>query len=164
MKCSGITVKVNASKPAILVGPLVGIAKHGISLKKIKKVLETETDEEWIKKTKANAMKKTGIIFYGEVSEPIEETPEEFWSSQLKLGRARVMEQQVGDINLETVVYKSNLAFFNERIIKYCGDAGLCKTIMDTDIIRVWLPEREGYVRVQLGDTWAKVRENLHCC
>ena len=77
---------MNASKPAILVGPLVGIAKHGISLKKIKKVLETETDEEWIKKTKAKAMKKTGIKFYGAVSEPIEETPEDFWGSQLNSG------------------------------------------------------------------------------
>ena len=139
-------VKVNASTHAILVGPLVGLAKHGIRLKKIKKY------EAWLQSIKAKQ------VLDAVVSEPIEETPEDFWSSQLKLGRARVMEQQVGVMNLETVVYKSNLAFFNERIIKYCEDRIECKTIMDTDMIRVWLPEREGYFRVRLGDTWAEVR------
>ena len=100
------------------------------------------------------------------VSEPIEETPEEFWSSQLKLGRARVMEKQVGDIpiNLETVVSKSNLFFISEKINKYCGEDQECKTMMDTEIIRVWMTRREGYFEVKFGDTWAEVRENLHCC
>ena len=73
-------------------------------------------------------------------------------------------EQEDIPVNLYTVVSKLHLAFINEKIIKYCGDDVECKTIMDTGIIRVWLPEREGYFRVHIGDTWAKVRENLHCC
>ena len=73
-------------------------------------------------------------------------------------------EKEAIPIKLNTVVSKSNIEFINEKIIKYCGEDVDCNTIMDTETIRVWLPRREGYVEVILGDTWAKVRENIHCC
>ena len=113
-------------------------------------------DEAWIEKTKAKAVKSTGIKFYDE----------DKWALMTceALDVLSYEEKKAIPINLTTVVSMLNIEFINEKIIKYCGDDVECKTIMDTGIIRVWLPEREGYFRVRLGDTWAKVRENIHCC
>ena len=120
------------------------------------KIEKDKTDEAWIENTKAKAMKTTGI----------KSCDEDKWALMTReaLDLLSYEEKEAIPINLNTVVSKSNIEFINEKIIKYCGDDVECKTIMDTGIIRVWLPEREGYFRVRLGDTWAKVRENIHCC
>ena len=68
------------------------------------------------------------------------------------------------EINLDTVVSKSNLAFINEKMIKHCGEDNECETVMETEIIRVWMKRREAYFEVKFGDTWAEVCENMHFC
>ena len=73
-------------------------------------------------------------------------------------------EKEAIPIKLNTVVSKCNLFFMCEKIIKYCGEDVECKTVMDTEKIRVWLTRRDGYFEVKFGYTWAEVRENIHCC
>ena len=101
-------------------------------------------------------MKSTGIKFYDE----------DKWALMTceALDVLSYEEKKAIPINLTTVVSMLNIEFINEKIIKYCGNDQECKTIMDTETIRVWMTERGGDFEVKLGDTWAEVRENIHCC
>jgi hypothetical protein len=129
------------------------------------------------------------------VSEPVEETPEEFWFNQLKTGRARmkkrdsvkqVVEKEDEDgwalmtletlkllsyreraalpFNKDTVMTELNIFFFKLKIERYCGNDEPCTAEINKDIIEVWMPRIGGDFKVRVGDTWAEVRENIHCC
>ena len=72
-------------------------------------------------------------------------------------------EREAIPTNLDTVVSNLNIFFFGVNVDNYCEGVEYT-SIMDTEKIRVWMTRREGYFGVKFGDTWAEVRENIHCC
>jgi hypothetical protein len=73
-------------------------------------------------------------------------------------------EREAIPINPWTVVSELNIFFICEKIIKYCGDDAECTTVMDTETIQVFMTDRGGDFVVKHGDTWAEIREGIHCC
>jgi hypothetical protein len=73
-----------------------------------------------------------------------------------------------------TVVSRLNIVYICAKIHKYCGadpslhneETGTTEvgTILSEETIKVYLMERGGDFEVKLGDTWAEIRENIHCC
>jgi hypothetical protein len=37
-------------------------------------------------------------------------------------------------------------------------------TVLSEETIDVYMKDRGGDFKVKLGDTWAEIRENIHCC
>ena len=77
-------------------------------------------------------------------------------------------------IDMNTKVSRLNIFFIGQKIHKYCegdtrlpfderGEVPVC-TVLDEETIEVHLPDREGHFTIKHGDTWAEVRENIHCC
>jgi hypothetical protein len=73
-----------------------------------------------------------------------------------------------------TVVSRLNIEYMCEKIHLYCGpdpsipneetgdtDVG---TVLSEESIDVYMKDRGGDFKVKLGDTWAEIRENIHCC
>jgi hypothetical protein len=72
-----------------------------------------------------------------------------------------------------TVVSRLNIEYICKKIHKYCGPdplhlqeigASEVRTILSEETIKVYLTNRGGDFEVKLGDTWAEIRENIHCC
>ena len=73
-----------------------------------------------------------------------------------------------------TVVSRLNILYICEKIHSYCGldpsssneEAGTADvgTVMSEETIDVYMKDRGGDFKVKLGDTWAEIRETIHCC
>jgi hypothetical protein len=76
-----------------------------------------------------------------------------------------------------TVVSRLNIEYICEKIHKYCDpcdpdlllpieeiNGAEVGTIMTEETIDVYMKDRGGDFKVKLGDTWAEIRENIHCC
>jgi hypothetical protein len=129
-------VKTSVLNHAILVEPRVGRERHGLSLKEM---LKQEVEKE------------------------VEQKDEDGWAlmtlEALKL--LSYKERRAIPINLNTVASDLNLFFFLKQINDYCEGLAYT-TIMHTEKIEVFMHLED--FEVIYGDTWAEVRENIHCC
>ena len=69
------------------------------------------------------------------------------------------------EITLNTVVSRSNIEFMNDKVQAYCEKHMECLTALDFEnsTIDVWLQERDSSFKIILGDTWEKIKHNIHC-
>jgi NAD-dependent SIR2 family protein deacetylase len=67
--------------------------------------------------------------------------------------------------NLNTVVSRHNIYFINEKIINEFGDE-IYGTAQDEETITIYISidNTENNFKVNLGDTWGEVRENIQRC
>ena len=69
------------------------------------------------------------------------------------------------EITLNTIVSRSNIEFMNDKVQAYCENHMECTTALDFEnsTIDVWLQERDDSFKIILGDTWEKIKHNIHC-
>jgi hypothetical protein len=73
-------------------------------------------------------------------------------------------EKEAIHICATTKVIGIHMMYICGKIRKYCGNDLAVETRFYPDNIEVSVTERGGSFTVRIGDVWAHVREQLHCC
>ena len=131
------------------------------------------------RETKKRSRAKKADLIQNQMMEPIL-TIDDYLTDEWANMTAELLETMTFEekceipICMHTKVSRLNILFIGQKIHKYCegdtrlpfeerGEVPVC-TVLDTETIEVHLPDRGGHFTVKHGDTWADIRENIHCC